>query len=168
MKPSIITQQRATLVKQDMRTRTREIIIAFVAKNTFADVQMALLDGKLEEEIEKGVKSIYPGANVAVRKSQLLQKVWLHPLVQPWMKSMRMNSAKLQKSKLRKQAALPRPWPRKPANPLMKMKKRMSSPKPQKKPLPRKKPQKKLQPRKKPQKKPLPLLRKPPLLRTSP
>ena len=57
-----------------MRTRTREIIIAFVAKNTFADVQMALLDGKLEEEIEKGVKSIYPVRMVAVRKSQLLQE----------------------------------------------------------------------------------------------
>ena len=75
MKPLIITQQRVqTSVKQDMRTRTREIIIAFAAKNTFADVQMALLDGKLEEEIEKGVKSIYPVRMVAVRKSQLLQE----------------------------------------------------------------------------------------------
>ena len=61
MKPLIITQQRVqTSVKQDMRTRTREIIIAFAAKNTYADLQRALLDGKLEDEIEKAVKSIYP------------------------------------------------------------------------------------------------------------
>ena len=75
MKPLIITQQRVqTSVKQDMRTRTREIIIAFAAKNTYADVQRALLDGKLEEEIEKAVKSIYPVRLVAIRKSQLLQE----------------------------------------------------------------------------------------------
>jgi len=75
MKPLIITQQRVqTSVKQDMRTRTRDIIIAFCAKNTYADVQRALLDGKLEEEIEKGVKSIYPVRSVVIRKSQLLQE----------------------------------------------------------------------------------------------
>ena len=33
-----------------------------------------MLDGKLEEEIEKGVKSIYPVRSVAIRKSQLLQE----------------------------------------------------------------------------------------------
>ena len=74
MKPLIITQQRANLGRQDIRTRTRDIIIAFCAKNTFSDLQRALLDGKLEEEIEKGVKSIYPVRSVAVRKSQLLQE----------------------------------------------------------------------------------------------
>ena len=75
MKPLIITQQRVqTSVKQDMRTRTRDVIIAFTSKNTYADVQMALLDGKLEEEIEKAVKSIYPVRSVAIRKSQLLQE----------------------------------------------------------------------------------------------
>ena len=75
MKPLIITQQRVqTSVKQDMRSRTRDIIISFAAKNTYSDVQRALLDGKLEEEIEKGVKSIYPVRSVAIRKSQLLQE----------------------------------------------------------------------------------------------
>jgi small subunit ribosomal protein S3Ae len=74
MKPLIITQQRIqTSVKQDMRTRTREIIVAFAAKSTYAQIQTALLDGKLEEEIEKGVKSIYPVRSLAIRKSQLLQ-----------------------------------------------------------------------------------------------
>ena len=57
-----------------MRSRTRDIIISFTAKNTYSDVQRALLDGKLEEEIEKGVKSIYPVRSVAIRKSQLLQE----------------------------------------------------------------------------------------------
>jgi len=75
MKPLIITQQRVqTSVKQDMRLRTRDIILSFAAKSTYAEVQMALLDGKLEEAIEKGVKSIYPVRSVIVRKSQLLQE----------------------------------------------------------------------------------------------
>ena len=75
MKPLIITQQRVqTSVKQDMRLRTREIVLSFAAKSTYADVQMALLDGKLEEAIEKGVKSIYPVRSVVIRKSQLLQE----------------------------------------------------------------------------------------------
>jgi small subunit ribosomal protein S3Ae len=75
MKPLIITQQRVqTSVKQDMRTRTRDIIIAHASKSTYADVQNALLDGSLEEAIEKGVKSIYPVRSVVVRKSQLLQE----------------------------------------------------------------------------------------------
>ena len=75
MKPLIITQQRVqTSVKQDMRTRTRDLIIAFAAKNTYSDMQRALLDGKLEDEIEKAVKSIYPVRSVAIRKSQLLQE----------------------------------------------------------------------------------------------
>ena len=75
LKPLIITQQRVqTSVKQDMRTRTRDIIIAFAAKNTYSDLQRALLDGKLEEEIEKAVKTIYPVRSLAIRKSQLLQE----------------------------------------------------------------------------------------------
>ncbi len=79
MKPLIITQQRVqTSVKQDMRTRSREIVVAFAAKNTYAAVQTALLDGSLEGEIEKGVKSIYPVRSVAVRKSQLLQEGVVH------------------------------------------------------------------------------------------
>ena len=74
MKPLIITQQRVqTSVKQDMRTKTREIVIGFASKNTFAAIQTAMLDGSLEEEIRKGVKPIYPVRSVAIRKSQLLQ-----------------------------------------------------------------------------------------------
>ena len=75
MKPLIITQQRVqTSVKQDMRTRTREIIIGQASKSTYGDLQNSLLDGSLEEAIEKGVKSIYPVRSVVVKKSQLLQE----------------------------------------------------------------------------------------------
>ena len=75
VKPLIITTQRVqTSVKQDMRTRCREIIIASAAKSTYAQVQTAILDGTLEEEIRKGVKPIYPVRSVAIRKSQLLQE----------------------------------------------------------------------------------------------
>jgi small subunit ribosomal protein S3Ae len=75
VKPLIITAQRVqTSVKQDMRTRCREIIIASAAKSTYAQVQTAILDGTLEEEIRKGVKPIYPVRSVAIRKSQLLQE----------------------------------------------------------------------------------------------
>jgi len=75
VKPLIITTQRVqTSVKQDMRTRCREIIIAFAAKSTYAQVQTAILDGTLEEDIRKGVKTIYPVRSVAIQKSQLLQE----------------------------------------------------------------------------------------------
>ncbi|RJU88973.1 MAG: hypothetical protein DWC07_06970 [Candidatus Poseidoniales archaeon] len=75
VKPLIITTQRVqTSVKQDMRTRCREIIIAFAAKSTYAQVQTAILDGTLEEDIRKGVKPIYPVRSVAIQKSQLLQE----------------------------------------------------------------------------------------------
>jgi len=75
VKPLIITTQRVqTSVKQDMRTRCREIIIAYAAKSTYAQVQTAILDGTLEEDIRKGVKPIYPVRSVAIQKSQLLQE----------------------------------------------------------------------------------------------
>ena len=60
MKPSSSHNNVQTSVKQDMRTRTRDLIIAFAAKNTFADMQRALLDGKLEDEIEKAVSPFTP------------------------------------------------------------------------------------------------------------
>ena len=75
IKPLIITTQRVqTSVKQDMRTRCREIIIAHASKSTYSQVQTAILDGTLEEDIRKGVKPIYPVRSVAIQKSQLLQE----------------------------------------------------------------------------------------------
>jgi small subunit ribosomal protein S3Ae len=74
LKPLIITQKRVqTSIKQAMRSKTRELIIAFASKATYSKIQTQILDGTLEEEIRKAVKPIYPVKSVAIRKSQLLQ-----------------------------------------------------------------------------------------------
>ena len=74
LKPLIITQKRVqTSIKQAMRAKARELIVAFAAKSTFAKIQTQILDGTLEEELRKAVKPIYPVKSVAIRKSQLLQ-----------------------------------------------------------------------------------------------
>ena len=74
LKPLIITQKRVqTSVKQAMRSKARDLIIAFASKATYSKIQTQILDGTLEEEIRKAVKPIYPVKSVAIRKSQLLQ-----------------------------------------------------------------------------------------------
>jgi len=75
LKPLIITQKRVqTSIKQTMRAKARELIIAFASKATYAKIQTQILDGTLEEEIRKAVKPVYPVKSVAIRKSQLLQE----------------------------------------------------------------------------------------------
>ena len=75
LKPLIITQQRVqTSIKHALRLKCREIILGYSAKNTFAQLQEGIMNGKLEEEIEKVAKTIYPLRSVAIRKSQLLQE----------------------------------------------------------------------------------------------
>ena len=54
--------------------KCREIILGFAAKNTFAQLQEALMNGTLEDDIQKTGKAIYPLRSVAIRKSQLLQE----------------------------------------------------------------------------------------------
>ena len=56
-----------------MRSKARDLIIAFASKATYSKIQTQILDGTLEEEIRKAVKPIYPVKSVAIRKSQLLQ-----------------------------------------------------------------------------------------------
>ena len=74
LKPLIITQKRVqTSIKQAMRAKARDMIIAFASKATYSKIQTQILDGTLEEEIRKAVKPIYPVKSVAIRKSQLLQ-----------------------------------------------------------------------------------------------
>ena len=74
LKPLIITQKRVqTSVKQAMRSKALDLIIAFASKATYSKIQTQILDGTLEEEIRKAVKPIYPVKSVAIRKSQLLQ-----------------------------------------------------------------------------------------------
>ena len=74
IKPLIITQKRVqTSVKQAMRSKTREVVRGFIAKSTYDGLQVAMLDGSLETEIQNSIKTIYPCKSVVIRKSQLLQ-----------------------------------------------------------------------------------------------
>jgi small subunit ribosomal protein S3Ae len=74
LKPLIITQKRVqTSVKQVMRSKTRDLLLGFAAKNTYAKLQEAILGGELEEDVRKAVKPIYPIKSISIRKSQLLQ-----------------------------------------------------------------------------------------------
>ena len=75
LKPLIVTQKRVqTSVKQVMRSKTRELLLGFAAKNTYSKMQESILGGDLEEEIRKVVKPVYPIKSVSIRKSQLLQE----------------------------------------------------------------------------------------------
>jgi small subunit ribosomal protein S3Ae len=75
IKPLIITQKRIqTSLKQAIRAKTREVLHGYVAKNTYDSLQVAMLDGSLEGEIQNKIKSIYPCRSVVIRKSQLLQE----------------------------------------------------------------------------------------------
>ena len=75
IKPLIVTQKRVqTSVKQSLRAKTRDVLRGFVAKTTYDGLQVAMLDGSLESEIQNQIKSIYPCRSVVIRKSQLLQE----------------------------------------------------------------------------------------------
>ena len=74
LKPLIITQKRVqTSIKQVMRSKTRDLLLGYAAKSTYAKLQESILGGELEEDIRKTVKPIYPIKSVSIRKSQLLQ-----------------------------------------------------------------------------------------------
>jgi small subunit ribosomal protein S3Ae len=74
IKTLMITERRIqTSVKSAIRTKTQEMIIAFGAKNTYAKLQQAVLDGSLEADLLKVIKPIYPMRTCVIRKSQLLQ-----------------------------------------------------------------------------------------------
>jgi small subunit ribosomal protein S3Ae len=74
IKTLMITERRIqTSVKSAVRTKTQEMIIAFGAKNTYAKLQQAVLDGSLEADLLKVIKPIYPMRTCVIRKSQLLQ-----------------------------------------------------------------------------------------------
>ncbi len=74
LKPLTVTQKRVqTSIKQVMRAKTRDVLLGYAAKNTYAKMQEAILGGELEEDIRKAIKPVYPIKSVAIRKSQLLQ-----------------------------------------------------------------------------------------------
>ena len=75
IKPLIITQKRVqTSVKRSIRAKTRDVLLGYVAKTTYDALQVAMLDGSLETEIQNQIKTIYPCRSVVIRKSQLLQE----------------------------------------------------------------------------------------------
>jgi len=75
IKPLVITQKRVqTSVKQSIRAKMRDVLRGFVAKTTYDALQVAMLDGSLESEIQNQIKTIYPCRSVVIRKSQLLQE----------------------------------------------------------------------------------------------
>ena len=75
IKPLVITQKRVqTSVKQSIRAKMRDVLRGFVAKTTYDALQVAMLDGSLEAEIQNQIKTIYPCRSVVIRKSQLLQE----------------------------------------------------------------------------------------------
>ena len=75
IKPLIITQKRVqTSVKQSIRAKTRDVLLGYVAKTTYDALQVAMLDGSLETEIQNKIKTIYPCRSDVIRKSQLLQE----------------------------------------------------------------------------------------------
>ena len=53
-----------------MRSKTRELLLGFAAKNTYAKLQEAILGGELEEDVRKAVKPIYPIKSISIRKSK--------------------------------------------------------------------------------------------------
>ncbi len=74
IKTLMITERRIqTSVKSAVRVKAQEMIIAFGAKNTYAKLQQAVLDGSLEADLLKVIKPIYPMRTCVIRKSQLLQ-----------------------------------------------------------------------------------------------
>lgn len=74
IKTLMITERRIqTSVKSAVRVKAQEMIIAFGAKNTYAKLQEAILDGSLEADLLKVIKPIYPMRTCVIRKSQLLQ-----------------------------------------------------------------------------------------------
>ena len=74
IKTLMITERRIqSSVKSAVRVKAQDMIIAFGAKNTYAKLQQAILDGSLEVDLLKVIKPIYPMRTCVIRKSQLLQ-----------------------------------------------------------------------------------------------
>ena len=74
IKTLMITERRIqSSVKSAVRIKAQDMMIAFGAKNTYAKLQQAILDGSLEVDLLKVIKPIYPMRTCVIRKSQLLQ-----------------------------------------------------------------------------------------------
>ena len=74
IKPLAITERRVkSSIKAAIRKKLRETIISYASRNTFSQIQKAILGNDIEAELKSKINPIYPVKSVVVRRSQLLQ-----------------------------------------------------------------------------------------------
>jgi len=75
LKTLIITDKRVkTSIKQAIRAATKEVILGYAAKSTFAKLQKGMLGSELEDALKVVLKPIARVRSAVVRKSQLMQE----------------------------------------------------------------------------------------------
>lgn len=75
LKTLVITDRRIqTSVKQAIRAISKDVILGYAAKSTFAKLQKGMLGSELEEALKEALKPIARVRSAVVRKSQLLQE----------------------------------------------------------------------------------------------
>lgn len=75
LKTLVITDRRIkTSVKQAIRAVSKDIILGYAAKSTFAKLQKGMLGSELEDSLKESLKSIARVRSAVVRKSQLMQE----------------------------------------------------------------------------------------------
>ncbi|HIA90220.1 MAG TPA: 30S ribosomal protein S3ae [Candidatus Poseidoniales archaeon] len=75
LKTLVITDRRIqTSIKQVIRAISKDIILGFAAKSTFAKLQKGMLGSELEEALKEALKPISRVRSAVVRKSQLMQE----------------------------------------------------------------------------------------------
>ncbi|MBU38670.1 MAG: 30S ribosomal protein S3ae [Euryarchaeota archaeon] len=74
IKPFIVTRSSVKASqKHESRSVTRNEVVKFCAQSTWINVQKALMDGSLEENVSKAISKIQPVRAVFFRRSQLIQ-----------------------------------------------------------------------------------------------
>ncbi len=75
LKTLVITDRRIkTSIKQAIRAISKDIILGYAAKSTFAKLQKGMLGSELEDSLKEALKSMARVRSAVVRKSQLLQE----------------------------------------------------------------------------------------------
>jgi small subunit ribosomal protein S3Ae len=75
LKTLVITDRRIqTSVKQAIRAISKDVILGYAAKSTFAKLQKGMLGSELEEALKEALKPLSRVRSAVVRKSQLMQE----------------------------------------------------------------------------------------------
>jgi small subunit ribosomal protein S3Ae len=75
LKTLVITDRRIqTSIKQAIRAISKDVILGYAAKSTFAKLQKGMLGSELEEALKEALKPISRVRSAVVRKSQLMQE----------------------------------------------------------------------------------------------